>query len=134
MDMAVFAQRTEKVKVRIGALLPPLSPAASPALRRGGVRKVYFLHTAALPHSSLKRGRGSFSHSPCTYRCQNHRADSLQRRWFLARLRSRRQGLALRDRPGHLERDCRRGRPVLDVQNWAVERDPGRMEGQMRIR
>ncbi len=25
------------------------------------------------------------------------------------------QGLALRDRPGHVERDCRRGRPVLHV-------------------
>jgi len=65
----------------------------------GGVRKVYFLHTAALAHSKSHAGQ-VFSPSSCTYRCQNHRADSLQGRWLLARLRSRTMQSKMRSRLG----------------------------------
>ncbi len=37
-----------------------------------------------------------------------------------------RQGVALHSRPGHLERDCRRGCPVLDGQRRFLEQDPVR--------
>jgi len=83
---AIFAQRPEKVKVRIGgsgALPCPLWRVQRHV--GGGVRKVYFLHTIALQSQAGQ----VFCHSSCTYRCQNHRADSLQRRRLLARLRSR---------------------------------------------
>jgi len=97
---AIFAQRTEKVKVRIGGSgdLPcPLWRVQRHV--GGGVRKVYFLHTAALAHSKSHAGQ-VFSPSSCTYRCQNHRADSLQGRWLLARLRSRTMQSKMRSRLG----------------------------------
>jgi len=50
------------------------------------VREVYFLHIPALPSHAGQL----FSQSSCAYRCHNHRADNVQRRQLLARLRSRR--------------------------------------------
>ncbi len=82
---AIFAQRSEKVKVglrsSVGLSRPPQR---GPRHDGSSVRKVYFLHTAALQSQAGL----VFSPSSCTYRCQNHRADSVQRRWLLARLRS----------------------------------------------
>jgi len=78
------------------------------AIKVTGVWKVYFLHTPALPSHAgqlfsqlscayrlhtpaLPSHAGQlFSQLSCAYRCHNHRADSVQRRRLLARLRSRR--------------------------------------------